>query len=151
MSYKDYFPEWRSNQDTAEIKPYIYIRNPAMLSDSKDVAYYDGRAAQTIRELETIIANLKDYRQALTARYGELETMPYTRLLKLERRPGYDHKITYYLTVTKTYSDGSQVSELRETYPGKERKQAFDRFQALQKQFPGIPWEQDTAKRNWEK
>lgn len=147
MGYKSYFG--RNADGTAEIRPYIYIRQPEKLTKPEDIAYYDGRAAQMLRELEAIADNLREYRQDLAARYGQLETMSYTRLLKLERRPG--NGVKYYLTVTKTFTDGSQVSELREIYTGKERKQAFDRFHSLQKQFPGIPYEQDTEKRSWER
>lgn len=149
MSYKNYFG--RSADGCAEIRPYIYIRQPEKLTKPEDIAYYDNSAARTIKELEGIIANLKEYRQALAARYGELETMPYTRLLKLERRPHWRGNIEYTVTITRTMADGTKLQEFREVYPGSERHTAKARFQQLQKKFPGIPAEQDTVKRSWER
>lgn len=148
MSYKNYRFD---SSGCAEIRPYIHIRRPEKLTKPEDIAYYDGSAARAIKELEAIISNLQEYRQALAARYGELETMPYTRLLKLERRPHWRGNIEYTVTITRTMADGTELQELREVYPGNERHKAKSRFQELQKQYPGIPCEQDTAKRNWEK
>lgn len=149
MSYKNYFG--RSSDGCAEIRPYIHIRQPEKLTKPEDIAYYDGRAARAIKELEAIAENLREYRQALAARYGELETMPYTRLLKLERRPHWRGNIEYTVTITRTMADGTELQELREVYPGSERHKAKARFQALQKQYPGIPTEQDTERRTWER
>lgn len=148
MSYKNYRFD---SSGCAEVRPYIYLRQPEKLTTPEDITYYDNRTAQTIKELEAIIANLKEYRQDLAARYGQLETMSYTRLLKLERRPHWQGNIEYHITITRTMEDGSQTQELREVYPGKERRKAFARAQELRKQFPGIPYEQDTEKRKWER
>lgn len=148
MSYKNYRFD---SSGCAEARPYIYIRQPEKLTKPDEIAYYDGRAAQTIKELEAIITNLKEYRQDLAARYGQLETMSYTRLLKLERRPHWQGNIEYHITITRTMDDGSHTQELREVYPGKERRKALARAQELRKQFPGIPYEQDTEKRSWER
>ena len=87
MSYRDLLYRYGCEQDSAEVRPYIYIQHPRKLSTPEQIMYRDKDAAENIRRLESIIADLKDYRQALAARYGELETMPYTRLLKLERCP----------------------------------------------------------------
>ena len=104
-----------------------------------------------LAKLEDILQALRDYRKDLAARYGELETMPYTRVLKLERRPHWKGNIEYIITITRQYSDKTGVRELREVYPGKERKKAFDRYNALLKQYPGIHSEMDIEKRSWEK
>lgn len=151
MTYKDFFDGWRCQEGTTEISRRIYIRRPEKLETVKDVAYYDSKTAQCIQELETTIEALKDYRQALAARYGELETMSYTRLLKLERRPHWRGNIEYTVTIIRTLADGTAIPELREVFPGNERHKAKARFQALQKQYPGIPTEQDTEKRTWER
>ena len=94
---------------------------------------------------------LKDYRQALAARYGELETMPYTRLLKLERCPHWKGNIEYTVTITKTFPDKTEIKELREVYPGKERRKAIARYEQLKKERPGIEAVMDIEKRQWEK
>ena len=101
--------------------------------------------------MQASIPHPAHYRQALAARYAQLETMAYTRLLRLERSPHWKGHIEYVVTITRTMEDGTQTRELREVYPGKERKKAFTRFEALQKQFPGIPTEKDIEKKYWEK
>lgn len=151
MSYHDLLHRYGSEQDSAEVRPYIYIQHPRKLNTPEEIAFRDKSAADNIRQLEAIIENLKDYRQALAARYGELETMPYTRLLKLERCPHWKGHIEYVVTIAKTHSDGTKIQELREVYPGKERRAAISRYQELQKQRPGIKSEIDIEKRQWEK
>ena len=151
MSYHDLLYRYGYEQDSAEVRPYIYIQHPRKLSTPEQIMYRDKDAAENIRRLESIIADLKDYRQALAARYGELETMPYTRLLKLKRDPKWDGHKEFTVTITRTYADKTEIPELREVFTGKDRKKAFDRFAELKKQFPGIPCEMDIEKRQWEK
>lgn len=151
MSYHDLLYRYGVEQESGEIRPCIHIQAPHKLATPEEVARRDGYAAQDIEMLETIIENLRDYRKALAARYAELETMPYTRLLKLERCTHWKGHIEYVVTITRTYPDKTEVKELREVFPGKERKKAFTRTNELLKQFPGIPYMQDTEKRSWEK
>ena len=151
MSYHDLLYRFGSEQESAEVRPYIYIQHPRKLSTPEEIMYRDKDAAANIQRLESIIADLKDYRQALAARYGELETMPYTRLLKLERCPHWKGNIEYTVTITKTFPDKTEIKELREVYSGKDRRKAISRYEELKKQFPGIPCEMDIEKRQWEK
>lgn len=148
MSYKEYII---GDRTTAEIRTNVLLRLPETMSNSATVAHADSRAARTIEELETIIANLREYRQDLAARYGQLATMSYTRLLKLERCRRWDNRISYTINIVKIFSDGTEDVELFERFEGKERHKAFARAAELRKQFPGIPYEQDTEKRNWER
>lgn len=151
MSYHDLLYRFGSEQESAEVRPYIYIQHPRKLSTPEEIMYRDKDAAANIQRLESIIADLKDYRQALAARYGELETMPYTLLLKLERCPHWKGNIEYTVTITKTFPDKTEIKELREVYSGKDRRKAISRYEELKKQFPGIPCEMDIEKRQWEK
>ena len=151
MSYHDLLYRFGSEQESAEVRPYIYIQHPRKLSTPEEIMYRDKDSAANIQRLESIIADLKDYRQALAARYGELETMPYTRLLKLERCPHWKGNIEYTVTITKTFPDKTEIKELREVYSGKDRRKAISRYEELKKQFPGIPCEMDIEKRQWEK
>lgn len=151
MSYHDLLRQYGSERDDAETRIYIYAQNPRKLKTPGDIAYRDKDAAANIARLEKLIEDLKDYRQALAARYGELETMPYTRLLKLERHPHWKGHIEYIITITRTYQDKTETGELREVFPGKERKKALARYQELLKQYPGIKSEMDIEKRSWEK
>lgn len=151
MSYENLLYQYGSKQDSAETRVYIYVQAPHKLKTTGEVARRDADAAYNIARLESLIEDLKDYRRALAARYGELETMSYTSRLKLERCPHWQGRIEYVVTITRTFEDGTQTEELREVYPGKERRNAFKRFEELRKQRPGIEAEQDTEKRHWER
>ena len=151
MSYHKYLTRYGSPAETGEIRFSIYLTDPAKLTTPKDIVWRDKHISEDITRLETVMEALRDYRKDLAARYGELETMPYTRLLKLERHPHWKGNIEYIVTITRQYSDKTDVQELREVYPGKERKKAFDRYNALLKQYPGIHNEMDIEKRSWGK
>lgn len=151
MSYHDLLYRFGSEQESAEVRPYIYIQAPQKLSTPEEIMYRDKDAAATIDRLTQIIEDLKDYRQALAARYGELETMPYKRVLQLERCPHWKGHIEYILTITRTHEDKTKVKELREVFPGKERHKAIARYHELRKQYPGIDSEMHVEKRSWER
>lgn len=151
MSYRKYLTRYGSPSESAEIRCYIYLVDPAKLTTPNDIIYRDKNTADEISSLEGILEALKDYRKDLAARYGELETMPYARTLKLERHPHWKGHIEYIVTITRKFSDKTEIAELREVYPGKERKKAFDRTAQLLKQYPGIPYEKDIEKRSWER
>lgn len=151
MSYHNLLFRYGYEQESGETTVHIYVQAPHKLTTPQEIAHRDGYAAQDIARLEKIIEDLKDYRNALAARYGELETMAYTRVLRLERYPHWKGHIEYIVTITRKYEDKTEIKELREVYQGKERKQAFARAKELLKQYPGIPYEEDTEKRSWEK
>lgn len=151
MSYHKYLTRYGSPAETGEIRFSIYLTDPAKLTTPKDIVWRDKHIAEDITRLETVLKALRDYRKDLAARYGELETMPYTRRLKLERHPHWKGHIEYIVTITRKYSDKTEIDELREVYPGKERKKAFDRYNALLRQYPGIHNEMDIEKRSWGK
>lgn len=151
MSYHDLLKMYGSEQETAEQRIYIYVQQPHALKTPHDVAWRDGQVASEIKRLESMIDDLRDYRVALAQRYAELETMPYTRVLTLRRDPSYKGRITYWVTITRRMSDGTETDELREQFPGQDRAKAFARFAALQKQCPGIASVKDVARRSWER
>lgn len=151
VSYHDLLTMYGSEQETAEQRIYIYVQQPRTLKTLHDIAWRDGQVAVEIKRLESMIDDLRDYRVALAQRYAELETMPYTRVLTLRRDPSYKGRITYWVTITRRMSDGTETDELREQYAGKDRAQAFARFSALQKQYPGIASVKDIARRSWER
>lgn len=150
MSYHDLLNQYGHEQPQAETRVYIFTQTPQKLTTPEEVAYRDRTAAQDIKRLEKLVDDLKDYRRALAARYAELETLPYTYLLKLERVPHWKGHIEYVITLTKTLSDGTKTQDLREVFPGKDRRKAFARAAELRRQRPGIPYEEDIARRPWE-
>ena len=151
MSYKDYLTRYGNPTDSAEIRPYIYIIAPESMKTTKDVVWRDGMIVGNIAELERILADLREYRQALAARYAKLETMAYKYTLRLERCPHWQGRIEYIVTLEKTMEDGTKTDEMREVFSGKDRKQAFELFAQLKKERPGIEAIQDTDKKQWEK
>lgn len=151
MSYHKYLTRFGSPSDEGEIRFSIYLTAPEKLNTPKDIVWRDKHISEDISRLETVLEALRDYRKDLAKRYGELETMPYTRLLKLERHPNWKGRIDYIVTITRQYSDKTDVRELYEVFPGKERKKAFDRTAELLKQNPGIHYENDIEKRSWER
>ena len=151
MSFKERLTRYGSASDEAETRICIYWNSPRKLDTADRIAYSDKSAAQHIAELQAIIADLQEYRQALAARYGQLETMPYKRELLIERHPAWgSHGTTYDLTITRTMEDGTKQDELHEHYTGKDRSAALKRFEELKKQNPGINATKDIEKRQWE-
>jgi hypothetical protein len=151
MSYRKYLTRYGSPSDTAEIRCNIFLVDPAKIAEHKDIIWRDKIIAENIFELEAIISALKDYRHALAARYGELETMPYKRLLMLDRCVHWKGHKEYIVTITRICEDKTRIQELREVYPGKERHKAIARYHELQKQYPGIESEMDITKQKWER
>ena len=133
MSYHDLLNQYGHEQPQAETRVYIFTQTPQKLTTPEEVAYRDRTAAQDIKRLEKLVDDLKDYRRALAARYAELETLPYTYLLKLERVPHWKGHIEYVITLTKTLSDGTKTQDLREVFPGKDRRKAFARAAELRR------------------
>ena len=151
MSCHDLLTMYGDEQDTAEQRIYIYVQQPKRYKAPEDIARKDADIARQIERMERLIYDLRDYRVALAQRYAELETMPYTRVLTLKRDPSYKGRITYWVTITRRMSDGTETDELREQFPGQDRAKAFSRFAALQKQYPGIASVKDVARRSWER
>lgn len=116
------------------------------------IARYDESAARIIAECESTIESMKEYRQALAARYATLETAPYSLRLELKREPGWRGRgIDYYVTLYKTYEDGTEVMELNEHYKGQQRREAIARFEEIKKQRPGIEAVKNIERKSWER
>lgn len=131
---------------------YIYLTHPGMTTDPDRLQRDDKCAAEKIKDLQSAIDDLQEYRAALSLRYNELTTQPYTLKLSLTRHRSYrDSHTTYTVKITRTYADTTSHDQLIETYPGKERHTAIARYHELLKSHPGIESEMDIEKRAWEK
>jgi hypothetical protein len=151
MSYRKYLTRYGSPSDTAEIRCNIYLVDPAKIAEHKDIIWRDKITAEDITRLENILEALKDYRKDLAKRYGELETMPYKRLLMIDRCVHWKGHKEYIVTITRICEDKTRIQELREVYPGKERHKAIARYHELLKQYPGIESDMDITKQKWER
>ena len=150
MSYLDLFQRYGSPSREAEINLRAYLPRPDTLTADR-IHHHDERAARTIAACRQLIDQLTEYRQALAERYAQLATATYRDRLELRRDPGYRGKpVIYSVQIVRTYEDGTTETPLSETYTGTERRAAFARFAALQRQRPGIETIQDTDRRAWE-
>lgn len=150
MSYEKLFTRFGSPSNEAEIRINGYLVRPDKLTQDR-VKVYDESAARLIDRCEETIAALKEYRQALAARYAELDAAPYLLRLEIERKPSYNGcGVLYYVRIIKKYQDGTEVQELAEIYQGKQRREALARFEELKKQRPGIETVKDIERRSWE-
>ena len=151
MTYKEFFGDWHCRDGYANHTLYINCFRPDKLSTVAEILQSNERASRTITELESYITALQEYQQELAKRAAQLETMGYKLSLTLERYKRYQGGVEYYITLTKTLDDGTQVKELSETYTGKERRQAIARFEELKKERPGIEAIKDIEKKSWER
>ena len=151
MSLETLFTRYGQPSDEGRINITGYLQRPDKLKPN-DIKGADNTAARCIAEMQQAIADLSEYRQALAARYADLSTAPYALRLELERYPATSyHGVSFEIRITKRYEDGTAITELRETYPGKERHAALVRFEALKKQRPGIEVWKDIERRSWER
>ena len=151
MSYETLFQRYGSPSTDAEIRITAYLIRPDKLTADR-IPWNDEQAARLISGCESLIASLKEYRQALAERYAMLQTAPYKLRLELERKPSYNGSgVLYYVRIIREYQDGTEVQELAETYQGKQRREALARFEGLKKQRPGIEIVKDIEKRSWER
>lgn len=151
MSYLDLFQRYGSPSREASVQIRDYLIRPDVLTADR-IVNYDKSAARTIAECRQLIDQLTEYRQALAKRYAQLATAAYRDRLELRRDPGYRGKpVIYSVQIVRTYEDGTTETPLSETYTGADRRKAFARFAALQKERPGIDTIQDTDRRAWER
>ena len=151
MTYKELFEDGNCRDGYANHTLYVNCSRPDKLSTVAEILQNNERASRTIAELESYITALQEYQQELAKRAAQLETMGYKLSLTLERYKHYQGGVEFYITLTKTLDDGTQVKELSETYTGKERRQAIARFEELKKERPGIEAVKDIEKKSWER
>lgn len=151
MSDLDLFQRYGSPSREAEINLRAHLLRPDTLTADR-IQHHDESAARAIAACRQLIDQLTEYRQALAERYAQLATAAYRDRLELRRDPGYRGKpVIYSVQIIRTYEDGTVETLISETYTGTERRAAFARFAALQRQRPGIETIQDTDRRAWER
>lgn len=150
MNWKDLFQRFGQPSTEARIDIHGYLRLPDRLV-AKDIKFCDESAARVIQECEETAAALREYRQALAARYAQLSTMPYTYRLELKREKAWKGAVTYYLRLLRVYEDGHEEIEQRAEYPGTARHKAIKDYQAALKTRPGIDAVMNIEKGRWER
>lgn len=149
MSYKENFNF--SRDGFAQSNFWINIELPETIYDLKRIQQRDRFVESDIKKLESVLADLKEYRQDLSRRYSELAAMTFSYRLYLVRDKSWStKKVSYTVRIVRVFPDGTEIDELKEVFSGADRKKAFDRFSELKKSRPGIEAIQDTQKKRWE-
>lgn len=152
MHYRDLFQRYGQPSTEADFTISGHLTAPESCTLDR-VIWCDKYAAELVQRFEAYAAALKEYRQALAARYADLETMPYKLRLEIVRTPansGY-HGVYFDIRMMQLFEDGTEVPQLREHFTGRERRQALERFAELAKQHPGIELKKDIDRRSWER
>jgi hypothetical protein len=150
MSYDKLF----QHRQEEEIRRNLYIISPQKIDSLDKLKYYERKAIEYIKELESTIVTINEYRNALAKRSRDFFTANYNLLLSLKREKNYsDSKVFYRITIEKVFDNNSIHPETihEKKYSGTERHKAFKEFEALQKQYPNIRTEKNTEKKFWEK
>ena len=115
------YQDWFQTWHPGEVNLRGYFRSPEELTTA-EIPRHDSSAAHLLEEARHLIEDLTSYRQARSE-------------LPLSRR----------------YEDGTEVDELHEHFPGKQRREALARYEALKRSRPGIQAEKDIDRRSWER
>ncbi len=118
--------------------------------DLKRLAQLDEYAQKDIQDCLDIIEAVKEYRQDLAAYVQNLLQIQPTLELRLVREAHWQGKKFYNVGVYEIYPQGEK-QVIFHRFKGTERKQAFELFEQLQKQYPGIITVKDIEKRSWER
>ena len=97
---------------------------------------------------------LKAYRIAIAERYNYLATAPTTPVIEIKRHKGYsgNSKVFYYIYhYSRDLNDNKDILTSTLTFPGTERKKAFEYFNNYVASHPGIITIQNTDKAKWER
>lgn len=152
MSYREHFRYYGSGNDTCQRQMWILFYKPESIYDLSYIQQRDKYAADDIKKLESMIEDLKEYRQDLAKRYAELATTTYTYKLYLVRDKSWStNKVSYTVRLARVLPDGKEIDEQKEVFAGTERKKAFELFAQIKKERPGIEAIQDTDKKQWER
>lgn len=139
--------------ETCDKRIYIYEHHPEQLNTQTEIIEAFKHSQMTIKQLEYTISQLKAYQMALTEQYNFITTSPTKEKIKLSRYCRYsDRKVFYYIKfyIVNLNNNHEELTETI-TYSGRERKQALEHFESLQKEHKNATFEKDIAPACWEK
>lgn len=149
MTYEDLFIRYGTRQECASHEIHIYAHDPSVVTSTSEISRLDEWAAQSIAGLESYISAMREYRQHLAARYGELVTMPYT--LRIDANREKRDCVRYYICITKVFEDGTEDHGTYENFHGKDRAKFYARLRELEKQYPNASHKYTLEKARWER
>jgi len=146
------FSRYGSASKYAEHTIHVWEVSTKEIKTQKEIISRMEHAQKTIEQLENYILMLQAYKIDLANRYNYLEISPKREKIKLERYKKYKGNVFYYLIFSEiNLLDGEENETNRETYTGKEKKKACNRFEELKKERKNAIFEKDIEKKSWEK
>ena len=148
-----FFTKYGQPHSIAEHTKHLFAYRATELHTQNDVMRQLKRADDDIKELEYYIECLKAHRVELVQQYNYLATSPTKNKIRLERKKNsWTNKVNYFIIhLVVNLNDLSEVESGRETFEGKDRKQALERFEALSGEHPDYILEKDIEKARWER
>lgn len=137
-----------------ELRVWAYLLAPRAINSLQDCSLWGARAADAIRQAESLISTLQAYQMDLYNRAQEIACAPWH--LELEFRREYSsvrNCVTYIAEVLRVYDVPGIDRQIvqRQTWPGKERHAALKAFDEIVRQHPGAPITRKLERSPWER
>lgn len=135
-----------------EYRIFAYTSNVKACSDMKSLQMYDRMAASAIERLEEALEAIKAHRQEIFEQAQKVAAAPVTLEIELTRERRFrDSHVFYHLRRYEVREGIGKTKIHGESYPGKDRKEAFKRFEAWKKEFPAAAVTVNIERHRWEK
>ncbi|WP_294215585.1 LPD29 domain-containing protein [Pseudobutyrivibrio sp.] len=148
-----FFRRYGSPSEFAEHTLHLYAHRASGLHTEADILREIKRADDFMKDLQHYMECLKAHQAELVKQYNFIATSPTKNKIRLERKKNsWTNKVMYsiiYFTVN--LNDFSETESGRESFEGKERKKALDRFAELEASHPDYILEKDIEKARWER
>jgi len=148
-----YFRKYGSPTEFAEHTLHLYSHRASGLHTEADILREMKRADDFIKDMQHYIECLKAHQAELVQQYNFIATSPTKNKIRLERRKNsWTNKVNYHIIYfTVNLNDYSETESGRESFEGKDRKKALDRFAELEAAHPDYILEKDIEKARWER
>lgn len=148
-----YFRKYGSPSEFAEHTLHLYSHRASGLHTEADILREMKRADDFIKDMQHYIECLKAHQAELVQQYNFIATSPTKNKIRLERRKNsWTNKVNYHIIYfTVNLNDYSETESGRESFEGKDRKKALDRFAELEAAHPDYILEKDIEKARWER
>lgn len=148
-----YFRKYGSPSEFAEHTLHLYSHRASGLHTEADILREMKRADDFIKDMQHYIECLKAHQAELVQQYNFIATSPTKNKIRLERRKNsWTNKVNYHIIYfTVNLNDFSETESGRESFEGKDRKKALDRFAELEAAHPDYILEKDIEKARWER
>jgi len=149
----EFFTRYGQPSSTTERTIHVFAHRASELHTKSDILASIKRADGQIKQMEHYIECLKAHQAELVQQYNFITTSPTKNKIRLERRKNtWTNKVMYHIIhLTVNLNDLSEVESSRESFQGKERKKALNRFAELENSHPDYILEKDIEIPSWER